>query len=572
MDEKKRAEHLAASAPPLTPGELEQLNGLYPAYLFRNRKGRELWTSCCGRHERAPKGEDGEAVAEVMEAEHQREIVNTYWRPNPERQKTLPCPFCGRKAVVKELGRTGKRDNLCAWKRAVVLRWYRGALWVRAYDTCKKYRDERALTARPDWTLEAVYRIVPGKVEFAEKRWGEARVGGYKVWTNAARKDAVTVPEPFRYSVEYGMGYDLIGVEELEKSPLRWCGFSEFEKRSEKVIRFLAVCAFWPRQVEMLIKAGLVDAVKDLVDRNVWNAKGFDWDEPDPWKAFGLTKPELREFLAGERDLAVLAAYKRLKKAGGLASLEELYELKREAGNMTQFQRVVSRLKKYRLSYRKLHCYLDRERKTAQGRKKAGPPPADVMGWWVDYIDAAVVLGYDLTNPVFLTPKELSGKHDKATRAAAAILEGRRSDERKAHERERLARLVPRYTYWDDRYLIRPPLGAAEIVAEGKALKHCVGGYADRHVEGKTAILFLRDKLRPGKHLVTIEMHGNELVQIHGWDDERTACKENPKRVSPRELYADFLEPWLAWVAAGSKRDKRGRPRADKKDRKEHAA
>ena len=87
-----------------------------------------------------------------------------------------------------------------------------------------------------------------------------------------------------------------------------------------------------------------------------------------------------------------------------------------------------------------------------------------------------------------------------------------------------------------------------------------MGGYADRHLNGKTTILFLRDRQSPGKSLVTMEMNGNKIVQIHGWDDERTACKANPKRKSPRELYAEFLGPWLAWLEAGSKRDKHGRP------------
>lgn len=93
-------------------------------------------------------------------------------------------------------------------------------------------------------------------------------------------------------------------------------------------------------------------------------------------------------------------------------------------------------------------------------------------------------------------------------------------------------------------------------MAEGKALKHCVGGYADRHIEGLVTILFLRDKRRPGRPLVTIEMCGNSIVQIHGWDDERTACKENPKRISPRKIYEEFLDEWLDWLAAGSKRKK----------------
>ena len=73
-------------------------------------------------------------------------------------------------------------------------------------------------------------------------------------------------------------------------------------------------------------------------------------------------------------------------------------------------------------------------------------------------------------------------------------------------------------------------------------------------------ILFLRDKRRPGKPLATIEMHGMEIVQIHGYKNDTAACEENPDRISLRELYRDFLDNWLAWLAAGSRRDKAGRP------------
>ena len=60
--------------------------------------------------------------------------------------------------------------------------------------------------------------------------------------------------------------------------------------------------------------------------------------------------------------------------------------------------------------------------------------------------------------------------------------------------------------------------------------------------------------------LVTIEMHGNHLQQIHGYRNERESCPENPEREDPTVRYAAILDPWLSWVKNGSKRDKDGAP------------
>ena len=103
-------------------------------------------------------------------------------------------------------------------------------------------------------------------------------------------------------------------------------------------------------------------------------------------------------------------------------------------------------------------------------------------------------------------------------------------------------------------YVIRVPETAAEIVAEGRALCHCVGGYAPRHMEGKVTILFLRSAEEPDKALCTIEMNGTRLVQIHGYRNELDGG------VSPQERYRDFLDLWLPWVETGSPRDQQGRP------------
>lgn len=290
----------------------------------------------------------------------------------------------------------------------------------------------------------------------------------------------------------------------------------------------------------MLLKAHLDTLVDDMVEKGKLNKRLFDWNQPNVLMSFGIQKDAMQEWISAGGDTGLLEGYKKLRKAGIRCRMQELGELDRI--NSTQLEKLVQNMKQHGISTEKMLHYF---------RKQGAALERRSVEWWNDYIYAAERIGYDLTNPVFLLPKELTAAHDKATKSAAAL---KKDEKDKDYREKRLQKLKKKYTFWNDRYLIRPPINAAEIVAEGKALRHCVGGYADRHISGKVTILFLRDKKRPGKPLVTIEMHANEIVQIHGWDDERTACKENPKKRSPRKIYEEFLDDWLDWLASGSKK------------------
>ena len=50
-------------------------------------------------------------------------------------------------------------------------------------------------------------------------------------------------------------------------------------------------------------------------------------------------------------------------------------------------------------------------------------------------------------------------------------------------------------------------------------------------------------------------MKGNQIVQIHGYQNDIGQA------VKPMFRYADILDPWLAWLAGGSKRNKDGTPK-----------
>lgn len=61
-------------APALNQKELEEVNDLFPAYIFRRSRTRELWTSCCYRHEVLPGSKQwSKEQRAVMMEEHQRE-------------------------------------------------------------------------------------------------------------------------------------------------------------------------------------------------------------------------------------------------------------------------------------------------------------------------------------------------------------------------------------------------------------------------------------------------------------------------------------------------------------------
>lgn len=151
---------------------------------------------------------------------------------------------------------------------------------------------------------------------------------------------------------------------------------------------------------------------------------------------------------------------------------------------------------------------------------------------WKDYINAAENLKYDLKNEVVVFPKNLKQKHDIATRLQENII-----NQEKVKKMQKLqAKREAIYQYDDGEYVIVLPQSMQDIIDEGKVLQHCVGGYADRHAEGKTTILFMRSCSDPSKPLYTIEMTTNDEVrQAYGFKNQSKPPKE-------------FIDKWLSEI------------------------
>ena len=567
MTEQEKAERFAKSAPPLRDGELEAINALFPAYIFRRSRANEVWTTCC--HEHTTVGVEDMRVTTpernflaVMWEPHQREPRNRWCK---SAKPHVECPFCGKPAIVKELRYTGKRENLSSYRRAVVLRWYRGALWARAYDCGKHYTAGYDLAGDPTYKLVGVYRFRPGLAEATTRGWyGNSPFGHIEKQDGPLTKGRWNIHAPFSANADYGIGYDVIGLDEVQESPFRYCCAADFNLSGSRLLEFLTACCFYPRQIEMLMKAGMKDVVTDLVDRGVKHASVINWDEPNPAKAFGINRQDMKAFLDTNRDIRILELYKRLK---GHASLAECAEWIGRGVNIKATLRVA---KKWNLPPEKLIRYLHSNVGCARFGGMSSMDAA--LRYWEDYLTAAEAMGYQLHRENVLLPKALGAAHDSATAKHQNKMERERKEAQAEKDRlaalsyeERRVELEKKYSFAMDGYLIRVPTNKDEVLSEGRILQHCVGGYADRHMNGTLTILFMREAKKPGVPWLTIEMSGNKLVQIHGFKNEGIHTTKGRFAPDPREVYREFLDTWLDWLKKGSKRDKQGNPKLPRK-------
>ena len=180
---------------------------------------------------------------------------------------------------------------------------------------------------------------------------------------------------------------------------------------------------------------------------------------------------------------------------------------------------------------------------------------ATLFGQYRDDLEAAYRLGYCMEHSKVLWPEQLYTAHDRVT----AELEARYTEPKSRKVAADGKSRKEKYEFELDGLRIIFPLTAQAIKKEGKALDHCVGGYAERHIKGVLTILFLRRSEKPGVPYVTIEMVGNQIQQIHGYHNEVGTGAKNP-----RVVHKKFLDTWLRWLRAGSKRNEDGTPKLPK--------
>ncbi|MDD2437194.1 MAG: PcfJ domain-containing protein [Massilibacteroides sp.] len=143
---------------------------------------------------------------------------------------------------------------------------------------------------------------------------------------------------------------------------------------------------------------------------------------------------------------------------------------------------------------------------------------------WCDYIDNLRFFGKDLYNVKYVCPTDLKAEHDrymlkKAKADAQAELE--KQLEKEAEFKAIKAKFFG-LIFSDGRISVRVLESVQEIVAEGQAMHHCVGGYSS-----KEDSLILSATI-DGKRIETVEVSISQLKVIQS----RGVCNKNSKHHS----------------------------------------
>lgn len=434
------------------------------------------------------------------------------FRLTPERfkhEEITACPVCGN--CVYSYGAGYGKDRLYQ-EKSYGLCYELNDLWCIRVVTAKisflgDFPKEPHISIAPDYVYifskkKAVRYIYRDHYSYEEGRY-------IYTWEKMSRVK-VLPSGAFNRNSNYNSA-EILNLESYKKTSLKYSA-PEIMDSVNGLILYLRL---WQKHnnVEYLSKQGFGNLIEDML-RYTWKRDYINWKSNNLLKMLGISKNDL-EFCKA-MTFEQLLFFKELKASDG-ALAEPLF--------MYFHSRIVQAEnihKKTGLSYCQIRNYLE---------KQGG---IFLIQLFSDYCDMSV----DCVGHVEeLRPKSIITAHD------------RMSDKLKFHESAKYnARMHQRVkelkklcmSYGD--LIMKPPESSEDIILEGSVLHHCVGGYVERHAEGRTNILFIRKKTAPDTPFFTVEV-SNELriIQCHGYRNEA----ENPKPEeikSFEEAYNEFLK------------------------------
>ncbi len=476
------------------------------------------------------------------------------------------CPNCEREVEGKAVYKFRyEMRSLESWiKTAVAWPAPDGGLLIEAAD-CRRRFNWDDLAGEISWFPKARYYFRPG----AAMGWRQiVEAWGFDQWEyKVSWQPMKTISDPFNPNMlgwrPYYGDYSVIGLgDALEHSALQYCQILPFyeyqyaallneQVPARWIVKYLGWYTQLP-QMEFAVKMGFEQAVSDLIKRGTKNAELINWKARTPAGFLRMDKRDAKVFVKAEMTFADLKAWKKTMPTGSF--FDYYMTLVEMVNGPDNLQKVSACAEKAGVELGKAARYVARLMPRC---RQYALPVSHIIQTWKDYLDMAELSHYDLTEPTVAMPRDLRARHDALCETRKELA---RLDEMKKYgKRRRMLEQKYSFTLGGMRILI--PDSAEEIIREGQTLHHCVAGYAARHISGSTTILFLRKARTPMRSYLTIELYEErgqvKIRQIHGYRNERYNGLHGPNM---RERFGWFLEPWLRWVNAGSKRDKEGRP------------
>lgn len=148
---------------------------------------------------------------------------------------------------------------------------------------------------------------------------------------------------------------------------------------------------------------------------------------------------------------------------------------------------------------------------------------------YVDYLQNAKLLGFDLKNKKYLFPDNLKNSHDKLVKQVEKF-------RNKIFNKAVIRRYneLSKNIYKSKHFIIIPAKDKQAFISEANQQGNCVyTNYYEKYAQGICDIYFMRNLDNIEKSLVTVEVRNNKIVQ--------SKAKGN---INPNEFQINFLDEW----------------------------
>lgn len=263
--------------------------------------------------------------------------------------------------------------------------------------------------------------------------------------------------------------------------------------------------------IENLVTAGAGMLVCQLVAKQT-EQRYLDLSKRKPHQLLRMTREEFRSLDKAKLNTAFLDELSRHRELGFCDSADLLQELLLRSSFQTLFKLQEQSHITGEPNLKRVLRYLS----------KQGCLPSEVQ-----LLEDARTFAKRLNHNAPLTPQELwpphlRDAHDRLAQQVAILdAENKKSNYQRGFDSV-LANFSP--LQWSDGDLcILLPKSGKELIAEGKTLNHCVGGYVRSHSEGERIIFFVRNYRRPERSYYTLNISmGIEPseIQLHGYGNE----------------------------------------------------
>lgn len=458
----------------------------------------------------------------------------------PTHNQPFLCPNCNRVTIAKEDGRSTK--NLYDYGGYNYIERVGDELHITHYYVAFDYRENKyspIVCHSPNQRFEIAQA---GVTAYMQEWYFNAESNK---WSFEWRETKSVVRE------RYCDAYTEITPKMLSGCWLENTRLIEFLKRVSNcdindVISYLTAVIKRPNIVNLVDDRYFCFALEYALGNKAIMNRIIDWKKNRPHEMLRTQKDEIAEISAlGRRSMYYVLCYQRVRKQNQRLSENQIKTLTKIGLHLFDERPMREAIKQNRIP--KALNYISAQ------ENKCKRIVDNVLSCWRDYLAECDLLEYDLNDDSIRYPSDLMKAHERTMK----LIKIKEDEAMRKKAEKRLAQLLW-MEYNEKDYLIKPARNVEELKNEGKSLHHCVATYAKRHIDGKTAIFFVRKTAEPDKSLFTLELNEKKLSVCQNRGDHNCA---------PPEEIKQFVNRWLEWLP-----EEKARLKKQKKQKKENAA